>query len=211
MSPSDRGRMENTMTTSPRRRWSPRSLILTALAAVIALLSYSWAEISELAPHAPWASSEAEELAALSPSAREAVEALASGREAVTAAVLAETERSLAAAREAAVTKDLLARAGLWRSATLGTADRSWHVQLERDRRDGTISGTIAVAGSTLLGQAARVDGRIDGEKVSGVITDDSGRQVASFSGTAGEDGMAGTYTTVDGDSGEWRHGGLGW
>jgi hypothetical protein len=196
------------MTRTSMRIAGPAAAMLAVAVATISPSVASWV------PEELWGTeTEAEKDGALlSPSARAAVELLAAGaRESDVAAILAESDGSLGASREAAAARDPLAASGPWRSGRFDAAERSWQVQLERDRRDGTISGTIAVAGSALLGAAARVDGRIDGEKVSGVITDDSGRQVASFSGTAGEDGMAGTFTTVDGDSGEWRHGGMGW
>jgi hypothetical protein len=180
--------------------------VAVAIATVAVLVSLSFANLG-LVP--PWGA-DAEDLERLSPSAREAVEALATAREETIAAALADVDRSMAVARERGATKDLVAGVGRWRSSRYDPEDKTWQVQLERDRNDGVIAGTISAFGSSLLGAGARVSGRIDAGAVSGVITDD-GRQLASFSGTVGKEGMTGTYTTIEGDSGEWSHGETAW
>jgi hypothetical protein len=181
--------------------------VAVAIAIVAVLVSLSFANLG-LVP--PWGS-EAENLVALSPSARAAVVALATAREETIAVALAEVDRSMAAARERGATTELVAGVGRWRSSRYDPEDKTWQVQLERDRSDGAIAGTISAVGSTLLGSGARVSGRVDGGTVSGTIADDTGRQLASFAGTVGKEGMTGTYTTIEGDTGEWSHGEAAW
>jgi hypothetical protein len=184
---------------------------VAVVAAVAVLGTFSFADLASNPLWDSGSSGLAAELERLSPSAREAVEALATAREETIAAALSDVDRSMAAARERVATKDLVAGVGRWRSSRYDPEDKTWQVQLERDRNDGAIAGTISAVGSSLLGSGARVSGRIDAGAVSGVITDDDGRQLASFCGTVGKEGMTGTYTTIEGDSGEWSHGEAAW
>ena len=151
-------------------------------------------------------------LAALSPEARVAVERLASARNETVGAALTGVERVMADARQAVARKDLLAGSGRWRGGRYDREDKTWRAQVERDRADGSIAGSISVVGSVLLGPSARVSGRVEGRNVSGVISGDEGQQLATFRGRLGKDGLAsGTYTTIDGETGDWSHGDLGW
>jgi hypothetical protein len=127
------------------------------------------------------------------------------------AALAADLERATAreaigAVRQARVGKEPLARAGQWRSRRFDPDTRGWQVQLERDIATGEIKGLIQVNGSRTLAAAARIEGRIEGAAVNGVILDESGTELGFFSGAAREDGMAGTYETLDGDEGEWSY-----
>jgi len=68
---------------------------------------------------------------------------------------------------------------------------------------DDSLSGRITVNGSPRI-QQARIEGQVTGSDVYGVLVDDHDTQVGTFSGSIMNSGMAGTYTTVDGDSGNW-------
>jgi hypothetical protein len=103
---------------------------------------------------------------------------------------------------EAASVKQQLVGPGTWRSRRTGTATQGWHIQLKR-LDDDSLSGRITIVGSPLI-QQARIEGQISGRDVYGVIVGDDNVQVATFSGSVFKSGMSGTYTTTDGDSGNW-------
>jgi hypothetical protein len=105
-----------------------------------------------------------------------------------------------------------LARNGRWRSERSGRVsaaddqpDHGWFVQLQHNTDDGTISGHLGVVGSGLFSDGI-ISGHVDGRSVTGVVTDDSGAQLATFTGTVSRSGMIGTYLTTDGDSGSWSY-----
>jgi hypothetical protein len=99
-------------------------------------------------------------------------------------------------------TRDI-AGAGSWQAdgkAVLAT--RRW--QLDLKRGPGTaLQGTIAVAESPLVG-FGKVSGRVDGKRVTGVISDARGKFVAQFEGEVSGDMMSGTYTDRTGGTGDW-------
>ena len=64
------------------------------------------------------------------------------------------------------------------------------------------LSGRVTLMGSPL--DQARIEGQVTGADVDGVLLDDAGTQVGTFSGTITSGGIAGTYTTADGDTGDW-------
>jgi hypothetical protein len=80
---------------------------------------------------------------------------------------------------------------------------QTWHVQLKRFD-DGSLSGRVLIVGSPLLDHA-EIQGQVTGSEVDGVLLDDGGRQVGTFSGTLSNGTVSGTYTTADGDLGNWR------
>jgi hypothetical protein len=98
--------------------------------------------------------------------------------------------------------KQQLVGAGKWQSRRTGN-DSNWHVQVKR-LDDDTLEGRITVVGSPLI-QQARIEGQISGSEVYGVVVGDNDVQVATFTGSVFKAGMSGTYTTTDGDSGEWN------
>jgi hypothetical protein len=103
----------------------------------------------------------------------------------------------------------VLARNGRWRSERAGRVsaaeDQPWYVQLQHNTDDGTISGHLSVVGSGLFSDGT-ISGHVDGRSVTGVVTDDGGAQLATFTGTVSPTGMSGTYLTTDGDSGSWSY-----
>lgn len=141
----------------------------------------------------------------------------ASGGESGVEVVQSEVERSLEAEREAVrqeisflrerrTEKEVVVRGGEWKSARFEGDTRSWQVQLERDIETGALGGRISVSGSLSMAAAAKVQGQMDGSAVSGIVTDEAGNQLATFSGVVTAEGMVGTYVTTDGDEGDWSH-----
>ncbi len=106
-----------------------------------------------------------------------------------------------AAGGDARPVKQQLVGSGKWQSQRNGN-DSNWHIQLKR-LDDDSLSGRITVVGSPLV-QQARIEGQISGTEVYGVIVGENDIQVATFTGAIFKDGMSGTYTTSDGDSGSW-------
>ncbi len=115
----------------------------------------------------------------------------------------------IAAARASRGKVVALARNGRWKSERAGRVsaadEQPWHVQLQHNTDDGTISGHLGVVGSGLFSDGI-ISGHVDGRSVTGVVTDDSGAQLATFTGTVSRSGMIGTYLTTDGDSGSWSY-----
>ncbi len=124
------------------------------------------------------------------------------------AAPAADAERAvrarIAAVREARATTVAMPRSGRWQSARFGTDARPWLAQVQRNIVDNSLAGQLTVIGSSRIG-AAKISGRIEGSACAGVVTDDHGTQLASFTGTVTAAGMSGTYATPDGDSGTWE------
>lgn len=96
---------------------------------------------------------------------------------------------------------------GRWQSHRNGSDQNGWQLQLQRFD-DDSIAGKIAVVGSPLI-QHAQIVGHVTGTDVDGVLLDDNGKQVGTFSGSVFKKGASGTYTTADGDSGLWNWDGL--
>jgi hypothetical protein len=92
--------------------------------------------------------------------------------------------------------------AGRWESVQDAGEKRDWQIQVER-YDDGAIEGSIVVVGSPYL-HKARLEGRVDGKEVYGVLLGDGEKQVGTFAGTVGDTGLSGTYRTEHGDSGNW-------
>ncbi|MCK6554083.1 hypothetical protein L6Q96_05795 [Candidatus Binatia bacterium] len=92
--------------------------------------------------------------------------------------------------------------AGTWQSQRDGLDKRDWHVELKR-RDDDSLVGRITVLGSPLLDEA-RIEGRIDGAEVYGVLVGPDDRQIGTFTGTRARKSMSGTYTFGNGDTGTW-------
>lgn len=94
--------------------------------------------------------------------------------------------------------------AGSWK--TDGETERpvqQWSLDLKRGQ-DGTVSGTIDVAGSPLVG-SGRVEGKFDGRVIAGAIVDSQGGHVARFNGLLTPTGFRGKYVDRTGESGEWQ------
>jgi len=93
---------------------------------------------------------------------------------------------------------------GRWQSERYNRSAQPWFVQLKENRDDGTITGHVTVVGSGLFSKG-NISGKFDGSTVSGFVTDDSGIQLATFSGSVSPDSaMSGSYITSDGDVGSW-------
>jgi len=97
--------------------------------------------------------------------------------------------------------------AGHWQSTRFVRDAMPWHLQLQRNADDGTISGRITVVGSGTL-SAGKISGKIIDNAVSGVIVNAAGTQVGTFTGSVFTGGMSGTYETTDGDVGTWNYAG---
>lgn len=96
---------------------------------------------------------------------------------------------------------------GRWQSHQNAANQNGWQVQLQRFD-DDSITGKIMILGSRSI-QHAQIVGQVTGTDVDGVLLDSNGRQVGTFSGSVFKKGASGTYTTVDGDTGNWSWDGL--
>lgn len=67
-----------------------------------------------------------------------------------------------------------------------------------RQRRRG-----VTVVGSPVLHEA-RLEGRLDGAEVYGVLLGPDDRQIGTFTGYRARRSLTGTYTFANGDSGTW-------
>lgn len=97
---------------------------------------------------------------------------------------------------------------GTWKTTRWHGSPEGWDVQLER-ASDDSIRGRLVTFGSSSLGET-RVEGRIDGQEIYGALVDANNQQIGSFTGSIAKHGMSGTYTTNDGDQGEWSWNGGG-
>jgi hypothetical protein len=91
--------------------------------------------------------------------------------------------------------------AGKWQSQRGSALKRDWQVQIKHSD-DGVISGRVLIAGGRWA--QVRLEGRVDGDEVYGVLLDDAGREVGDFSGSVGKSAASGTYRMKDGDEGNW-------
>lgn len=105
--------------------------------------------------------------------------------------------------------KPVLRGQGQWRpeasSSRRSMGSPAWSVSLQRGA-DGTVSGDIQVEGPPLL-RSGRVHGRFFGNRVSGVILDESREVAATFRGRVDRATarFAGTYVDRTGESGNWE------
>ena len=114
----------------------------------------------------------------------------------------------IAAVREKRGKVEAFARSGRWKSQRGHVDDRQpqpWHVQIERNKEDGSITGTIAVIGSGELGQG-KIEGWMSGDTAVGVITNGAGNQLATFTGSASGNTISGSYETNGSDHGTWSY-----
>jgi hypothetical protein len=91
---------------------------------------------------------------------------------------------------------------GQWESRRDGRGQRDWQVELKR-RDDGSVGGRVTVVGSPVLHEA-RLEGRLDGAEVYGVLLGPDDRQIGTFTGYRAARSLTGTYTFANGDSGTW-------
>jgi hypothetical protein len=82
-------------------------------------------------------------------------------------------------------------------------SSRQWDLDLQR-AEDGTITGTIRVDGSPLLSEG-RVQGKLDGNLISGAIVGEDGERAATFTGLLANGRFQGKYTDRTGETGEWE------
>jgi hypothetical protein len=102
-----------------------------------------------------------------------------------------------------AITARAIRGSGGWKSDGKETAAaQQWSLNVTRGD-DNSIRGRVTLSGSPLA-SAGNVSGHIIGTTVSGTITDDDGKQIATFQGTASKAGMSGKYTDRTGETGEW-------
>jgi hypothetical protein len=103
--------------------------------------------------------------------------------------------------------KQQLVGAGHWQSRRRADV-QGWQIQVKR-LDDDSLTGRITVVGSSLI-QQGKIEGQISGTDVDGVIVGDDDVQIATFTGVMAKQRMSGTYTTADGDSGNWSWEGPG-
>lgn len=101
-----------------------------------------------------------------------------------------------------AIRADELRGGGSWKTDGRGARSaQQWELDLQRAGE--RLTGSIRIADSPLL-ETGAVSARIRGTRVSGVILDGAGSEVAQFEGAVRRDGMSGTYRDRTGESGEW-------
>ena len=94
---------------------------------------------------------------------------------------------------------------GEWQSDVAAARTAQRMTLRVRQSEDGTVAGSVQVAGSPLL-RNGTVEGKIRGAFVSGIVKDESGEVAARFTGRIEPDGsMTGTYTDRTGEVGSWR------
>jgi hypothetical protein len=91
---------------------------------------------------------------------------------------------------------------GAWESGQDNAGKRSWHAELKQ-RDDDSVIGRITVIGSAVV-QEARIEAQVSGAEVYGVLVGDDEQQIGTFSGLVMKDGLGGTYTFENGDTGTW-------
>jgi hypothetical protein len=92
---------------------------------------------------------------------------------------------------------------GAWQpDGRAALAAQRWSLDVQR-ASDGSLRGHISVAASPIV-SAGNVEGKIDGQSVSGMISDDEGNALVRFEGTLTATGMAGKYTDRTGEVGAW-------
>ena len=84
----------------------------------------------------------------------------------------------------------------------VASSGAGWQVQLKQ-LDDDSLAGRVLIVGSPVLDHA-QIQGQVTGGEVDGVLLDDRGRQVGTFSGAIRNNHVGGTYTTADGDVGDW-------
>lgn len=111
----------------------------------------------------------------------------------------------IAAVQQIAAQTVTFSRGGRWHG-NLGTPnDQPFSVEVQHNKNDGRIAGRVILAGSQLL-SAGKIAGHVSGSAVSGVVTDDNGSQVATFTGAVSAAGAGGTYEAANGDTGTWSY-----
>ncbi len=115
-----------------------------------------------------------------------------------------EAMESLPAGAPVAATGDWATHAPADQVSAATNATHRWQLELTK-AADGTLSGSATVQGSPLM-QTGRVTGRVAGQGVTGTISDEKGRMVATFSGTLDErtGAMRGRYEDRTGEVGDW-------
>jgi hypothetical protein len=91
--------------------------------------------------------------------------------------------------------------AGKWQSQRGSAVQRDWQVQIKHSA-DGGIGGRILITGGRW--PQVRLEGRVDGDEVYGVLLDGAGQEVGDFTGSVGKTAASGTYRMKDGDEGNW-------
>ncbi len=117
----------------------------------------------------------------------------------------AQQERTIAGGGTWAVTSPGAAPSG---AAPLLATDESGSKRLQvqatrigTDRLTGLVSVTV---GTRALIRDANVSGQINGRRVWGDISDDSGKPLATFEGIVSRTGLQGTFTAATDEQGAW-------
>ncbi len=90
---------------------------------------------------------------------------------------------------------------GRWESSRHENGQRGWHVQMKH-LDDNSLTGRVNLVGAVF--DHASIQGIVSGQQIEGVLLDDNENQVGTFSGVISTSGISGTYTTANGDSGNW-------
>jgi hypothetical protein len=111
----------------------------------------------------------------------------------------------IAAVQQIAAETVTFSRGGRWHGSAGTPNDQPFSVEVQHNKNDGRIAGRVILAGSQLL-SAGKIAGHVNGSAVSGVVTDESGSQVAVFTGAVSAAGAGGTYQAANDDTGTWSY-----
>ena len=107
-------------------------------------------------------------------------------------------------AQRAAITARSWRGGGSWQNgAEERRAAQRWDIDVTH-ADDDSLTGRLMVQGSPLI-STGTLQGRIDGRRIEGSVTDAAGNHVATFVGTISRDrAMQGTYQDRTGETGQW-------
>lgn len=105
-----------------------------------------------------------------------------------------------------------VAAGGSWALDTAGVASGGfssaatrtprWNVQVQR-ADDNSFTGEITLTGAAPFATGT-ITGQVTGSRVSGIVRDRRGNQVASFEGTITPHGVSGRFAGRSGEAGPW-------
>jgi hypothetical protein len=90
---------------------------------------------------------------------------------------------------------------GRWQSASATGDRRGWGVEVKHFD-DNSFTGRVTLVGAPV--PHAGIEGQISGNEAYGVLVDDNGMQIGTFTGSISNGGISGRYTAANGDTGSW-------
>lgn len=94
--------------------------------------------------------------------------------------------------------------AGGWQpDGKVARPSQGWSLDVKRSP-DGSLTGRVTLSDSPLM-QSGNLKAQILGTLLSGTISDDDGKQVATVQGKLSPSGIDGNYTDRTGETGSWH------